>query len=335
MTSKLRLGFLGVGWIGRQRMQAIAESGAAEVAAIADVSEDTALAAARALAGGRPRICATLDDLLKLGLDGVVIATPSAQHAGQAVRALEAGAAVFVQKPLGRNSTEVRQVVDAARRAGKSLGVDLSYRYVRGVPEVRQLIAAGELGDVFAADLTFHNAYGPDKAWFYDPALSGGGCAMDLGIHLLDLALWMLPGAEVASLHSQLSAGGRPLARGGPVVEDHAAIQVGLRTERGPCTVQARCSWKLHAGRDAVIEAAFHGTRGGAALRNVDGSFSDFTVERYRGTSREVIAAPPDAWGGRAAVAWASALGRGARFDAAEAFRLEALADALDRVYAP
>jgi predicted dehydrogenase len=335
MTSKVRLGFLGVGWIGRQRMQAIAESGAAEVAAIADVSEDTALAAARALVGGRPKIGATLEDLLAQGLDGVVIATPSAQHAEQAVRALEAGAAVFVQKPLGRSATEVRRVVDAARRAGKSLGVDLSYRLIRGVPEIRQLMAANVLGEIFAADLTFHNAYGPDKAWFYDPALSGGGCAMDLGIHLIDLALWMIPGAEVVSLHSQLSAGGRPLVRGGPVVEDHAAAQIGLRTAQGHCTAQLRCSWKLHAGRDAVIEAAFHGTRGGAALRNVNGSFYDFTVERYRGTSCEVIAAPPDAWGGRAAVAWASALGRGARFDAASAFHLEALADALDRVYAP
>jgi predicted dehydrogenase len=45
---------------------------------------------------------------------------------------------------------------------------------------------------VRAVDLTFHNAYGPDKPWFYDPAQSGGGCVMDLGVHLVDLALWTL-----------------------------------------------------------------------------------------------------------------------------------------------
>jgi predicted dehydrogenase len=45
---------------------------------------------------------------------------------------------------------------------------------------------------VFAVDLVFHNAYGPDKPWFYDPELSGGGCVMDLGVHLVDLALWSL-----------------------------------------------------------------------------------------------------------------------------------------------
>ncbi len=335
MSSRARLGFLGAGWIGRQRMEAVARSGAAEVAAIADVTEDTAVAAARALSGQRPRICGSLGELLSLGLDGIAIATPSAQHAAEAVRVLESGAAAFVQKPLGRNAAEAREVVEAARRSDRALGVDLCYRFVRGVPELRSLIAAGELGEVFCAELAFHNAYGPDKAWCYDPARSGGGCVIDLGIHLLDLLLWMLPGAEVVGLHSRLSAGGKPVPRGGAVVEDHAAVQLDLESPAGRTTAQLSCSWRLHAGRDAAIAAAFHGTKGGAALRNVDGSFHDFAVERYRGTSREVIAAPPDDWGGRAAVAWAVDISRGARFDPAAAQHLERLSEAVDRVYAP
>ncbi|MFC7608263.1 hypothetical protein [Teichococcus aestuarii] len=60
-----------------------------------------------------------------------------------------------------------------------------------------------------------------------------------------------------------------------------------------------------------MISAAFYGTEGGAALRNVNGSFYDFTAERYRGTAREVLAAPPDAWGGRAAADWARRRPRG------------------------
>ena len=50
--------------------------------------------------------------------------------------------------------------------------------------------------------------------------------------------------------------------------------------------MQLACSWRLPAGRDAVIEAAFYGTGGGAALRNVDGSFYDFGAERFEGTRR-------------------------------------------------
>jgi hypothetical protein len=96
--------------------------------------------------------------------------------------------------------------------------------------------------------------------------------------------------------------------------------------------VRLACSWRLHAGRDAVIEAAFYGTEGGAALKNVGGSFYDFTAERYRGTASETLAGPPDAWGGRAAADWALRLAAGERFDPAVE-RLVAVAEALDRIY--
>jgi hypothetical protein len=81
-----------------------------------------------------------------------------------------------------------------------------------------------------------------------------------------------------------------------------------------------------------VIGASFFGTGGGAALRNVNGSFYDFTAERYHGTSRETLSAPPDSWGGRAAVAWATRVARGEGFDP-EVERLVDVAAALDAIY--
>ena len=68
------------------------------------------------------------------------------------------------------------------------------------------------------------------------------------------------------------------------------------------------------------------------ALRNVDGSFYDFIAERYRGTARETLAAPPDAWGGRAAADWATRLAAGERFDPGRE-RLVDVARVLDRIY--
>jgi predicted dehydrogenase len=271
----------------------------------------------------------TLEELLALEPDGVVIATPSAMHAEQAIAALRSGAAVFCQKPLGRTAGEVRRVVAAAREADRLLGADFSYRHTSAMRRIREIVAAGEIGDVYAVDLVFHNAYGPDKPWFYDPAHSGGGCVMDLGVHLVDLALWALGFPEVRSVDAQLFAAGRPVRPGEPVVEDYASVQ--LRLETG-ASVRLACSWRLHAGCDAVIGASFYGTAGGAALRNVDGSFYDFVGERFRGTSREPLSAPPDAWGGRAAVAWARRLAEGERFDAG-ADRFVQVAAVLDRVY--
>lgn len=324
-----RLGFLGVGWIGRNRMEAIARSGLAEIAAIADAARPAAEQAAAVVPG-----CAqyeSLDELLDAGVDAVVIATPSAFHAEQTIRALQRGVPVFCQKPLGRNTEETRRVVDTARTADLLLGVDLSYRFVRGVAELRRTVQEGELGTIYAVDLVFHNAYGPDKAWFYDPALSGGGCLMDLGIHLVDLMLWVLGPQRVAHVTSRLFARGEPCSGRAGVVEDYAVARLDL--ESG-AAVHLACSWRLPAGRDAVIEAAFYGTRGGTSLRNVGGSFYDFTVERLRGTARELVASPPDAWGGRAAVDWVTRLAAGARFDP-ESERLVDVAATLDRIYAP
>jgi predicted dehydrogenase len=316
-----------VGWIGRHRLEAVARSGAVEVAAIADPSVAQAREAG-AIAPGCP-IVPSLDALLALPLDGVVIATPSALHAEQSVAALRRGLAVFCQKPLGRTAEEVRRVVDAARSADRLLGVDLSYRHVRGVPELRELVRAGALGRVYGVDLVFHNAYGPDKAWFYDVRQAGGGCVMDLAIHLVDLAAWTLGFPPLRVRGARLCARGEPI-RGRAGVEDHAVAL--LEVPGGP-TVSLACSWRLPAGRDCVIEASFYGTEGGVSLRNVGGSFYDFTVERHRGTARETLAAPPDAWGGRAAVAWAEALARGARYDP-DVEGLVSVAAALDGIYA-
>ena len=321
-----RLGFLGLGWIGRNRLEAVIQSGLAEVVAVADTLPENAAQAARLAPCAVVR---TLDELLDTALDGVVIATPSALHAEQATDALRRGVAVFCQKPLGRTAYETASVVEAARQADRLLGVDLSYRFVEGARRVRELIKHGELGSVYAADLVFHNAYGPDKAWFYDPQLSGGGCVIDLGIHLVDLALWSLGGPRVTRVSSHLFAKGSSLGGRSGMVEDFAIAE--LELEPG-AVVRLACSWNLPAGCDAVIQASFFGTDGGATLSNVSGSFYDFAAERFRGTSRETLCGPPDAWGGRAIVDWATQLSRGAGFDP-EVTRLVDVAAVLDAIY--
>src|SRR3954470_11787544 len=139
-------------------MNAIVETGGAEVVAIADASPEMA-AEAQKLAPSAALV-STLNDILDIGIDGVVIAPPSAMHAEQSIRALERGAAVFCQKPLGRTAAEVRAVVDAARAADRLLCVDLSYRSTEGMRRIRELIGTGELGRIYAVDLVFHNAYG-------------------------------------------------------------------------------------------------------------------------------------------------------------------------------
>jgi predicted dehydrogenase len=285
-----------MGWIGRSRLDAIERAGIAEIAGIAD-----------------PALPET-QDLDGLDLDGVVIATPSALHAEQAIAALERGRAVFCQKPLARSAGEARAVVEAARCADRLLGVDLSYRYARAFRVARELVRSGALGEVVAAELVFHNAYGPDKPWFYDPALAGGGCLIDLGIHLVDLAVWTLGPLAVDDAYLV-----------GEPVEHYA------RARLGPATIA--CSWNLDAGADAVIAARFYGTGGGVEVTNVAGSFYDFRCDRLHGTTRDALVDPPDDWMGRAAVEWAERVARGERFDAVTADELVRVHELLDELY--
>lgn len=326
--TKPRLGFLGVGWIGRHRMERVIESGLAEVAGVADASPQLAAQAA-ALAPGA-ECCASLDELLAQDLDGLVIATPSALHAEQAVQALNRGLAVFCQKPLGRTGAETARVVEAARAADRLLGVDFSYRGVEAMRRVREIIRGGEIGEVFAANLVFHNAYGPDKPWFYERRLAGGGCVMDLGIHLVDMALWALDFPDVVNVSSRCYSKGKPLAENPSAVEDYAVARIELNSG---AVLELACSWHLSAGCDAIIEASFFGSQGGAAFKNVNGSFYDFEAYRYRGTASERLVEPPDAWGGRVIVSWAQALAEGGRFDPAIGSVVE-VARVLDAIHA-
>ena len=322
-----RLGFLGLGWIGQHRMQALREEQAAQVVAIADPSAEVRERARQA--APEAAVASTLEELLQHDLDGVVIATPSALHAQQSLDVLDRGLAVFCQKPLARTAAENKAIIDAARKADRLLGCDLSYRYTEAMRRVRNAVVEGEVGEVYAVDLVFHNAYGPDKSWARDPQLAGGGCAIDLGIHLVDLVLWTLGFPEVTNVTSRLYAQGQPLAAGSTQVEDYAVAQFELATG---AVVRMACSWNLPFGRDAAIEAHFHGTKGGAAMTNVNGSFYDFSAARFQGTQRFPLADPPDAWGGRAVVDWARRLGAGARYDKSIETLVQ-VAGVLDRIY--
>ncbi len=327
VLARPRLGFAGVGWIGRNRLSALAQSDLADIVAMTD--PDAACLQACQVIAPRCTVVGSFDELLKQDLDGVVIATPNALHGEQAVAAFDRGLAVFCQKPLGRNTIEVCEVVDAAREADRLLGVDLSYRWTLAARAVRDIVRAGQIGRVFHVELTFHNSYGPDKPWFYDKRLAGGGCVLDLGVHLIDLALWTLDFPQIDDITGRLYHQGRPLGKESVTVEDFALAQMAV-ADGASMTLQ--CSWKLHAGCDAVIAARFYGERGAAMFENVNGSFYDFTARRCEETRATSLVQPPDAWSGRAAVEWARALQKCPKFDV-EAEQHVQVAEILDRIY--
>ena len=304
----LRLGFLGLGWIGRKRLDAIAALPQVQVAVLADADAQRLESAQRQYSDALA--VSDVDALLENDLDGVIIATPNGFHAQQAIACLSAGLAVFCQKPLATNAADAERVVEAARRADRLLGVDFCYRYVQGMAELRQRMACGQLGRIAAIDLTFHNAYGPDKRWCFDRQLAGGGCLLDLGVHLIDLALWLQGNPPLELVARQLFSQGRAIAA--TQIEDLAVAE--FRQPDG-ALVRLACSWHAHIGCDALIQLQVSGSEGGAAWRNVNGSFYDFELEVYRGTAREKLGGYPDEWGSRALQDWVRRLAVDGSYD--------------------
>lgn len=326
-----RLGFVGLGWIGRMRLGAVAgPEGPAEAVALCDPSAPCLEDAAKTHPGLPcfDDFQALLDRAGELRLDGVVIATPNSLHAPQTLAALDRGLAVFCQKPLALSAAEAREMVEAARRADRLLGVDYSYRFTDGAQALRGLARRGDLGRIFSLETVFHNAYGPDKSWCWDRNLAGGGALMDLGVHLVDLAFWLLDDPEVREVAGGAFRGGAPLAGG--EVDDFAHARIELASG---AVVTLAVSWNAHAGRDCVIRAAALGTGGGAEFRNVDGSFYDFELARFAGRSTEVPVRESRDWLGRAIVDWAERLGRSHRHDP-EIGRSVRVSEVIDAIYA-
>jgi len=331
-VSRPRLGFVGLGWIGVARLEAVDRAGLAEVAALCEAMPERLEETGRAHPGAE--LFADPEALLAragdLRLDGIVIATPNALHAPQALAALDRGLAVFCQKPLALDTREARSMVDAARAAGRLLGVDYSYRFTQGGQALRQAVAAGELGRVFSVDAVFHNAYGPDKPWCFDPKLSGGGALMDLGVHLIDLAFWILGDPEVREVHGRAWRQGEPIAEG--QVDDFASARITLEGGAAVSVVSVGVSWNAHAGQDCVFRLEAFGSGGGAEFRNVGGSFYDFELARFHGRSGEITARDTGDGLGRAILDWTKRLGEGNRFDP-EIERSLRVSEVVDAVY--
>ena len=321
----LKLGFLGLGWIGRKRLDAVAGDANVRVTAVSDTDPQKLRSAQTGYPDARGMI--SLDELLECELDGVVIATPNAAHAEQAIACLAKGLPVFCQKPLATNAADTERVIAAAQKANKLLAVDYSYRHVRGMRALRERIRAGELGEINAIDLIFHNAYGPNKQWCFDRSQAGGGCLLDLGVHLIDLALWLQDAPSMRVVSSRLFSQGR--AAGLEDVEDLAFVEL---VQSNGAVVRIACSWHAQIGCDAEISAHIQGSRGGARWRNMNGSFVDFELDLLRGNQQEHLGSSRDDWGPGALCAWTQRLRTDSSFDA-EAWDITAAAKLIEQAY--
>lgn len=206
------LGLLGVGNIGRVHLESALAMDGATLRAAADARD-----AGRAYADERgvPAVYGDYESLLRSEeLDAVVVALPPFLHLDAVRVAAERGCHVFVEKPLARSVPEARSMLERAERAGISVGVDHTLRYLPGVRDLREAYREGRIGHVPYAHIARVN-YGPFQRppatrgpaeWHLEPELTGGGALVELGVHLLDVVEWTFGEVSVrtADLDRQL-----------------------------------------------------------------------------------------------------------------------------------
>lgn len=192
----MRWGIVGAGLHAEQRIvPALGKTAAERLHGVVGSSEAAASAFAQRV--GSPRVYATIEALVAdPAVEAVFITTPNDQHRHQTEIAVAAGKHVLVEKPMALSEADCRAMIEAARKANVRLGVGFQARHHPAHRAIRELVGAGELGDVVLVRGEWHSSYGPWKNWRADPRRAGSDVLGAIGVHVLDLICW-LAGAEV------------------------------------------------------------------------------------------------------------------------------------------
>jgi predicted dehydrogenase len=268
----LRVGFAGVGHLGRALLAAALPLAPEIVPVAAQDPSVESLDAATALCPTLARFTDYETMLDQAALEAVVISTPTYLHGPQACAALDRGLHTLLQKPPALDSRDAAALLSSAARSRGALLVDYSYRYTASAQAIRAATAEGALGRLLAIEARFHNIWGPQQGWFFQRSTAGGGALLDLGVHLIDLALYLLDFPAARIVAASLTRQGAPLReQDAEAVEDFAVLDGEIAGAPFHCAV----SWQAQIPQ-TEIGLTLYGSAATLIWRNQAGSFFDF-----------------------------------------------------------
>ena len=279
MKRRLRMGVVGLG-MGQGHAQGYQSHPGAELVALCDVDE-ARLQSVAAKMGVPEQYTDTRKMFRQAGLDAVSIAVPNKFHAPLTIAALQAGLHVLCEKPMATTVADAERMQEAARKARKNLMINFSFRFTEASGALKQQVDAGVIGDIYFGRSVWHRRRGMPGGWFTDKELAGGGPLIDLGVHRLDLALWLMgypePVAVSGSAYNVIAREKAKKEKKTFTVEDLAC---GIVKFANGATLILEASWALNIREREQMSTALYGDRGGLVHRNVGGGY-DFTAELY------------------------------------------------------
>ncbi|MFT5365509.1 MAG: putative dehydrogenase [Candidatus Latescibacterota bacterium] len=287
----LKVGVIGVGGIAGTHIPGWVASEDAELVAGCDMNAD--VLADWGTKHGVKKLYADPQEMFEDGeIDIVDVCTPNNYHAPLSIGALNAGKHVICEKPLAPTPDQIKEMIAARDKSGKLLMCAQSSRFSGSSLAMKAEVDKGVLGDVYHARCWMLRRSGvPARPGFIMKQHSGGGPCIDIGVHVLDLTLWLMGNpkpvsvtgvarAELAHQPGAFSIMGRSA---GDIpdtfdVEDFAAAFV--RFENG-ATLILETSWMLHHGQDSDRQIWLYGTQGGAHLPGCDIYYSDNETKQH------------------------------------------------------
>ncbi|WP_020575255.1 Gfo/Idh/MocA family protein [Actinopolymorpha alba] len=272
----LRVGVIGLGFAGQAALKGYLALPDVDVIALAGLEADRLAELGKEHA--IPHLYERWQDLLERDdLDAVSVATPTHLHAPISIAALESGKHVLCEKPLARSGEEAQAIVDAAVKANRVLKVCFNHRERGDVAVLKRHLDAGQLGRVYYAKAHWMRRNGIPGlgSWFTNREMAGGGPLIDLGVHMLDMALYLLGEPRVISVSASTFSELGPRGLGGS--EYSAKLAVGsayevedlatafLRLEGGGA-LQLETSWATFRKPGDDFGVALYGTDGGAQI---------------------------------------------------------------------
>lgn len=293
--AKLRVGVIGVG-IGRMHIEQYKKHPQVEVVAIAE--PDVARADWAKSEFNVTAYPSGTEMLAKESLDIVSVCTPNKFHKPLTIEALEAGCHVLCEKPMAMNAEESAEMLEVAKRTGKRLMINFSYRFTEQATALKQQVDAGILGEIYFGRTVWLRRRGMPKfgGWFGIKEMSGGGPLIDLGVHRLDLALWLMnypkPKWVMGSAYNPI-ASALAKAQGKEFdVEDFAAAMI--KFENG-ASLEVEASWASNIAESELMETRLLGTKAGLVQRNVGEGYQFEAViyEERNGAQYDIHLHPP------------------------------------------
>jgi predicted dehydrogenase len=281
------LGIIGAGNIGREHIQQFQRTEGAEVAAVTDAYLPGAEKAASDF--GIPKVHANAEQLLRDdSLDAVVIGVPNKYHAELAVMAMEKGKHVLLEKPMAISLADAKRIVQAQQNTGKILMVSHQMRWLWNIMAVKAQADKGAFGRIYHAKVSLLRRKGIPGwgTWFTRKEESGGGPLIDIGVHMLDLAMHLMgdvkPVAVFGATYAEfgprkkgIGSWGTPNWNGYFDVEDLATALI--KMEDGS-SLTLDVSWAAHMDTESGHTIHLLGTDGGASIR---GNKAKLLTERF------------------------------------------------------